>query len=253
VPTTTPPSDPYREIAPPAPLAPFIECFWTGTGAGESRAVLPDGCIDIVFSARTGLRAVGTMTAPRHFTIPAGEQVTGVRFLPGAAPHYLGSTVAELTDQNPPLEEIWRAPRVRELADRLANAVSLAGRIHALVRALPEPGAKSLLERGIDAIVAAADGAALDTIAHRAGLSPRQFRRRVFDRTGVAPKHLSRILRFRRAQTLAARTPHPNWAGIAAECGYFDQAHLIRDFREFSGVTPAHDRFLQSPPLPVAV
>src|ERR1041385_4739307 len=93
----------YREYAPPRDLAQFVECFWTGTGGGATAtAVLPDGCIDIVFSASGGLRAVGTMTAPQRFAIPIGEQVTGVRFLPGAAPHFLGGIVRELTDDTAP-------------------------------------------------------------------------------------------------------------------------------------------------------
>jgi transcriptional regulator GlxA family with amidase domain len=49
---------------------------------------------------------------------------------------------------------------------------------------------------------------------------------------------LSRILRFRHACQLAERSARPQWTGIAADAGYFDQAHLIRDFHEFAGVPP---------------
>jgi AraC-like DNA-binding protein len=67
-------------------------------------------------------------------------------------------------------------------------------------------------------------------------MSDRQFRRRCLDESGLAPTQLCRVLRFRRACALGRRGLP--WGLIAAEAGYFDQAHLIRDFREFTGVTP---------------
>jgi AraC-like DNA-binding protein len=76
----------------------------------------------------------------------------------------------------------------------------------------------------------------LDWVARQAGMSERQFRRRCLEESGLAPKQLCRVLRFRRACELGGRGLP--WGLIAAEAGYFDQAHLIRDFREFTGATP---------------
>ena len=78
----------------------------------------------------------------------------------------------------------------------------------------------------------------LEYLAAQANLSPRQFRRRCREESGLTPKHLCRILRFRRARQLAGSSLKPNWSSIAAAAGYFDQAHLIRDFGEFTGRTP---------------
>jgi transcriptional regulator GlxA family with amidase domain len=67
-------------------------------------------------------------------------------------------------------------------------------------------------------------------------MSERQFRRRCLDESGLGPKQLSKVLRFRRACALGeGGLP---WGLVAVEAGYFDQAHLIRDFREFTGSTP---------------
>jgi AraC-like DNA-binding protein len=68
-------------------------------------------------------------------------------------------------------------------------------------------------------------------------MSERQFRRRCVEESGLAPKQLCRILRFRHACELAAAR-RAGWAAIAADAGYYDQAHLIRDFHEFSGGAP---------------
>jgi AraC-like DNA-binding protein len=69
-------------------------------------------------------------------------------------------------------------------------------------------------------------------------LSPRQFRRRCLEESGLTPKRLSRVLRFRHACRIARAAKRPNWSDIALEAGYFDQAHLIRDFHKFTGLTP---------------
>jgi AraC-like DNA-binding protein len=91
----------------------------------------------------------------------------------------------------------------------------------------------------------------LDDAISESGLSVRHFRRLCLERAGVSPKYLSRILRFRKAvqriATMRARRSlaQPSWADFAVACGYYDQAHFIREFQEFAGCTPG--RFLQSP------
>ncbi|SPF49679.1 Uncharacterized HTH-type transcriptional regulator in mcrB 3'region (fragment) [Candidatus Sulfopaludibacter sp. SbA4] len=78
----------------------------------------------------------------------------------------------------------------------------------------------------------------IDEVADQCGLSARQFRRICLAQTGLAPKFLARVLRFRHA--LAQVHMHPcAFAHMALDCGYYDQAHFINEFRELSGRTPA--------------
>jgi len=79
----------------------------------------------------------------------------------------------------------------------------------------------------------------LDEVASQAGLSPRQFRRLCREQTGLSPKLLARILRFRYAIS-RVHDERGEHAGLAADCGYFDQSHFIADFQRFSGQTPAN-------------
>jgi AraC-like DNA-binding protein len=69
-------------------------------------------------------------------------------------------------------------------------------------------------------------------------LSLRQFRRRCLEESGLTPKRLCRVLRFRHACRIAGGVDRLNWSAIALEAEYFDQSHLIRDFHEFTGHTP---------------
>jgi AraC-like DNA-binding protein len=92
--------------------------------------------------------------------------------------------------------------------------------------------------RAVGAMTRTHGNANLDWIAAQANLSPRQFRRRCLEESGLTPKHLCRVLRFRHSNSLASASRRPDWADIAGRAGYYDQAHLIRDFREFTGQTP---------------
>jgi AraC-like DNA-binding protein len=230
------PANLYLEQAPPPSLVPWVECFWTLEAAAPipGYAVPPDGCLDIVFSQGEGLRAIGAMTVEHRYDLNAAP-LCGVRFRPGMASPFLKSPAAGLTDREFALEDLWGAP-ARALAERIANAAS---GIETLAAALPRPAAPpDGVQRAIAAMAAAHGSADVDAIARAANVSPRQFRRRCLEVTGLSPKHLCRVLRFRHASELAARTPGLKWSLIALEAGYFDQAHLIRDFREFTGRSP---------------
>ncbi len=79
----------------------------------------------------------------------------------------------------------------------------------------------------------------MEGIAERLGWSRKHLAARFHDEIGLAPKAVSRIARFTAAQAMAVREASSGWADIAAACGYADQAHLIREFQEFSGQSPS--------------
>jgi AraC-like DNA-binding protein len=230
----------YREQAPQPALTPWVECFWslTPTQPLAGYPVRPDGCLDIVFDLQSGLRAVGAMTTEKRFDLAQGSPLVGIRFRPGMAGPFLRVAASELTDSLVALEDLWgRAGR--ELEDRMTEAVSaeacireMAGSLSGLSQPLTP------IQRAVEAMTAARGVVDLDEIARQANLSTRQFRRRCLEESGLTPKHLCRVLRFRHACELAGSPGRSEWTAIAVETGYFDQAHLIRDFREFTGTTP---------------
>lgn len=234
----------YREHQPNPALSRYIECVWTldSPTAINNHRVPPDGCLDIVYDRAHGLRVIGTMTTEQHFHFPRGAQLTGIRFRPGMARIFLGVSSAELTDASLPLEDLWRT-RARELQRRLdhvdTDAASLQRASRILLDSLPAPAAApSPPQQAIESLAAAHGNADLHLIAHHANLSPRQFRRRCLEETGLTPKRLARVLRFRYACRIADSLDRQNWSHIALEAEYFDQAHLIRDFHQFTGQTP---------------
>jgi len=140
-----------------------------------------------------------------------------------------------IVDSVLPLEDLWGS-RAKRLLERLANAGSPQECARIVQAALPEVRTAGPVERAVQMLERAGGSASIDELAAHAGLSPRQFRRLCLEKTGLPPKFLARILRFR---TAAAKLDTcVSAADLALDCGYYDQAHLINEFREFAGRTP---------------
>lgn len=240
--------DGYREHAPSPSLAPFVECFWTksrAAGGGETQRVLPDGCADFLFQlAGTDPRGVlvGTMTRPHDVPAKGPVSIVAVRFRPGGARPFLGRSLEEWADAEEDLSALWGgAERCVEDLLRPGTAAQRAGRLAAalescLPRAAPlDPR----LARALARIVRQPHATHVGALAAECGWSRQHLTRLVKDATGIGPKRLLRVARMRRLLGLAPPGGPRGWADVAAACGFADQAHLVREFRELVGTTPA--------------
>jgi AraC-like DNA-binding protein len=242
--------DSYQEIGPGPELGQYVECYWSRLdfGGTPNHHILPDGCVDILFSTKCGepssLTVVGLMTRPLARRVEAGERFFGVRFRPGMASAIIDEA-SLLNDRIEPLESFW-GHRARSIFERLA-ASSAPQEMVGLFEEVLRPTAA--LDCSLQVMSRLSNTAVpLSRLASDAGLSERHFRRTCVAHAGVPPKYLRRILRFRsaadRLRTIQRRSAQPNWAYFAAAFGYYDQAHLIREFQEFADCTPG--RFVQS-------
>jgi AraC-like DNA-binding protein len=236
----------YRELAPPAALAPWVRCLWelTVPGPGGPDQIVPDGFMDLVASG-PAVTLAGPDTGPWPVRRRAGAVAVGVRFHPGAAPALLGPPASELRDTRVTLDGLWgRAGD--ELAERVVEAPSPAARLAAMVAGLsarldraepPDPLVAAAVARlELDPAGAARVGA----LGPALGLGERQLRRRFLAGVGYGPKTLARVLRFQRLLALL-RGPGgpPGLAEAAARAGYADQAHMTAECTRLAGRTPA--------------
>lgn len=233
----------YREHRPPPDLAELVECVWEhDLACGEpdpTGVVLPDGRVDIVWTAGTGALVAGPQR--RSIPRPLGAPFTtvGVRFRPGAGPPLLRVAAHELVDRHVALAEI--DTRVATALDRsLLGAEAPEEARAVLVEAL-----RALVERApVDPLVTAAGrllerpGASVAGVADAVALSERQLLRRFRDSVGYGPKTLQRVLRFRRLVDDLPGGDGGDLAWSAAAAGYADQAHMTREVRELAGLTP---------------
>ena len=231
----------YAEHKPEDEIARWVECTWSIKPSVPVRGfpVRPDGCVDLLYSHAEGLAVVGPMTREQRFDLRAEDVRIGLRFRPGMARSFLRIGAAELCDRVLPLGDVI-GNAARDLRDRLDASLSTDECREILLQAVKAAGLQQeAVHRAIDAMTRFHGEVNVDWVADQAGMSARQFQRRCKEESGLAPKQLARILRFRRACRLAERGE--SWLRVAAEAGYFDQAHLIRDFREFTGTTPVSD------------
>ncbi|MQM23968.1 AraC family transcriptional regulator [Glycomyces albidus] len=226
----------YEERPAPGPAAAWSPCLWVRRATGpDAVTVVPDGCVDLLW--RHGrLEVAGPDTGPRDVALAPGELIAGVRLRPGAARALLGPVPATaVRDAQPALDDLWRPGPLADRAEAETDPWRLAALLAAAVAARgfgPDPvalAAAAALDRPRPPSVAA--------LARDLGFSERQLRRRVRDSAGYGPKTLEQILRFNRARAAAAGE-RPDWARVAAEQGYADQAHLSRQLRRWSGTTP---------------
>jgi AraC-like DNA-binding protein len=225
----------YREAPPPAALRGEVECAWTVQVGADAPAgvqqVLPDGCMDLVWTGRE-LLVAGPDTGPHPARREPGDRGAGLRFAPGRLPALLGVPAAEVRDQRVPVEALRPQLAGRALA-RLEQGHSPVAVLLALTAALPGSPAEAAL-RAVSAHLGA--GASARDTADHLGWTERSLHRRCLTAFGYGPAVLRRVLRFRRAAALL----HGGMpiAQAAAAAGYADQPHLSREVRALAGVAP---------------
>jgi AraC-like DNA-binding protein len=255
----------YIECAPGPRLAKYIRCFWQlqddASTSNSAEPVLPDGSIEIVFNLADTFRRhhadttietqpktiiVGQMRGPAMIQAMGRVSLFGIRFKPCGAFPFLRTPLSELTDQIPSLDCILNG-RTANLEERINLASSFRERImimESVLSGLMDEKALSDTHSGEHRACMAAERIAetdgcisIDELVNEFGLSSRHLGRQFLNTVGIGPKLLARIFRFQKVfRALSHQTV--NWSAIAYDCGYYDQAHLIRDFREFAGQNP---------------
>jgi AraC-like DNA-binding protein len=282
----------YIDRIPAPPLNAFIASIWYCESPPRPFAlqrVLPSGAAQLIVNLKEDQtrmyrpeRGPGAMTtcggtvlsgvSSQYSVIDTAEQecVAGVCFRPGGTVPFFAIPAHELRDAGVSLEFVWGRGGAARLREQLLAAPTPTAKLDTLERAM----AGACKSCAPDQAVAFALGefarrpeaTRIAAVTARIGLSPRRFIERFAAAVGVTPKRYCRILRFQRAlqgadlagvDSTRVYLRHVDWTRIAMDCGYFDQAHFIHDFRLFAGITPTayeaartqfrnHVNFLQS-------
>jgi AraC-like DNA-binding protein len=230
----------YAEWQAPASLGSVVACLWAGIvpdDADRETLVLPDGCSDLIWEEGIGCYVAGPDTGPAPSTSKAGTVIVGARFRPSAGSGLLGVPLSEIRDQRVPLADLL--PAAAQRLPATLDPARAAGRLLDTVGLLAADGA--LDQAMTRAVTLLRDPSArAENVADDVGLSARQLRRRCHTAVGYGPKTLQRVFRFQCfVRMLDDPAGPPDLAIAAAHAGYADQAHLTRECRELSGLTPA--------------
>jgi AraC-like DNA-binding protein len=175
-----------------------------------------------------------------------------VDFCPGGLHRLLVIPMTRLFDEGLDTMDIW-GHEVRSVNEQISNTEDMQERAGIVERFLLQKaaGRKTLqpLDEALRMLMKSDGKLPIENIASLACLSLRQFERKCAERLGLSPKMFARIVRFSKAYRIREAQPGITWTSIAYEAGYYDQMHLIRDFKEFAGVTPSllEEDLLQTP------
>lgn len=253
----------FIKQVPRQPLAQFVDVLWYCDGylpahARERR--LPTGTVELIFNLRDDsfhiydgeAQSVGSvrgplLCGPRNLPViidtACQQSVIGVHFKAGGTLPFLDVAAHELCNAHVSLADIW-GTAAEELRQRLLEARAPQAKLAfleaaLLARAVRRTAWHPAIAFALRAFQGSPARGTVGEVAHQAGISQRRFIQLFREEVGLTPKLFCRLRRFQDALDRIQGDSRTDWTSIALSSGYFDQAHLIRDFREFSGLSPA--------------
>jgi AraC-like DNA-binding protein len=234
---------------PRAPLGDFVELLWLAKREGlahRRERLLPMGTMELVIDltdARQRPVVCGAHSEPFEIETSQPATILGVHFKRGGAFPFLGVPAGELHNSHVPLDALW-GKRTAELHERVLEAATAATRFQVLEQALLAQATRPLVRHRAVAFALAQFEAptqvrTVSEVVDRIGLSQRRFIELFRDEVGLTPKLYRRVERFQRLLQRVHGAPGVDWAEVALECGYYDQAHFVNEFRTFSGLNPS--------------
>lgn len=233
-------------VAPAAALADVVEQHWAVAWDHRDRdpvrqEVLPDPCVNLAIEP-AGVLVHGVKSGRSIRELAGAGMAIGTKFRPGGFSGYVDGPVKALTDRVLTAADVFGAPGT-ELERALATAattVELIEHVTAFLiaqRPAPEPQ-RELVAEIVEAMRGAPPRTRVAQIAARFAIAPRTLQRLFAAHVGAAPKQV--LQRFRH-QDAADRLDDADasLARVAADLGYFDQAHFVHDFRAATGRLPS--------------
>ncbi|MBW8351268.1 AraC family transcriptional regulator [Bacillus sp. IITD106] len=250
----------FLTYRPKPPLSEYVNIFWLSEGykpPHKMERVLPDGHMELIINLEEDTFNVydqrnhekfkkyrGSLIAGPHseyVVIDTSSQSStmGVHFKPGGVFPFFKLPVNELCNVHVSLETLW-GNKANHMREQILEVKTPDAKFRVLERYLSE-ALESPLE--LHPAVAFAlekfkDSSDILDICEQINLSPRRFIQVFKEAVGLTPKRFCRVQRFQEVLYLIEQGKLVDWTSIAIECGYYDQAHFIHDFRSFSGLSP---------------
>lgn len=246
------------------PLSDFVALLWLYEGYQQphkKERLLPDGSMELVinlkedrirlydphdtdrFQTLRGPLLVGAHS--EYFVIDTAEQhtVAGVHFKPGGAFPFLGLPARQFHNVRMPLNDLW-GRLADELRSRVLEAATPQARFSVMEQVLLARAAGRFDRHPAVAFAlrefrSVPHTRTIAEVTAQIGLSAKRFIEVFSGEVGLTPKLFCRVRRFQRVLRRIGKGRAVEWAAVAADGGYFDQAHFIRDFRAFSGINPS--------------
>ncbi len=252
----------YQTFQPSSDLESLISCYWTLEVPAESDAqrqrIIPDGTIEMAFILGDDIKRytseVEFIIQPRAMVLgqtiepfyiePTGYVNTfAIRFYPYGFANFVTMPLKDLANKETPIELLFGEKMANELEQTILEAMNSSERIEIienfLLDKLHEKNTiNNIVKITIDALLATNGSASISAILKEDLSKRRQLERNFIKQIGVSPKQLGKVIRLQTALKMLLNKKTENLTDIAYESEYFDQAHFIKDFKEFTGINP---------------
>lgn len=250
------------QIHPPQPkLERYVKYYWTlhnddDTMPHSRERVFPDGCIELIFNYGDPMKIFENdqaVTQPRN--IVHGQlkkfielESTGrielfcARFQAAGFQPFIDFDVSDLTGRSMTIAEIW-GDEGKAFEAEMQSADTNEKRIATMENFLIHRMAKTKrmypeISLCVDDIIASGGEITIDALAQKYNISKRHLERKFLSGVGLSQKLFARVVRFNNALQMIANKDFSTFTNVAHEGGFYDQAHFIRDFKDFTGLNP---------------
>lgn len=252
----------YDTFSPHPDLASIIKCHWTlevpAYQDAPKQRIVPDGCIEMCFILGDDVKrftsekafiiqpramVFGQITKP-YYIQPTGYVNTfATRFYPFGFANLISRPLKELADKETPLEDIFDKTSIGMLESQMSEAITVEERIDAVERFLlkkltDQLVIESIVTSTVEALSKTKGKESIQTILQDDPSKRRSMERMFSKQVGISPKQLGRIIRLQAALKLMLQNPNEKLTQVAYEAEYYDQAHFIKDFKDFTGTSP---------------
>lgn len=252
----------YQTFKPHTDLETIVKCYWTLDVSAqqntERQLILPDGCVDMCFTLGDDIKRYTSeddfIIQPRQMLLgqiteqfyiePTGYVNTfAIRFYPYSLTNFIDLPLNEICNKETPLSILFGVEEAERLSQTIIQANTTEERIELVERFLFErlnnkATIDNIVKSTVDTMFLSKGSKHLNAILKDDKTKRRQLERNFKKKIGLSPKQFSKVIRLQATLQILLNQTKGNLTDIAYESEYYDQAHFIKDFKEFTGLTP---------------
>lgn len=252
----------YQTFQPHPDLESLISCYWTlevpADNDSQKQRIVPDGCIEMAFILGDDIKrytsedkfilqpramVLGQIIEPFYIEPTGYVNTFAIRFYPYGFANFVTGPIKNLANKETPLELLFEEKIAMELEQKIIRAKDVKQRIAIIEkflfeRLIDQSTVDTIVKMTVNALLSTKGNARIKAILKDDLSKRRQLERKFAKQIGVSPKQLGKVIRLQTALKMLLNKETESLTNIAYESEYFDQAHFIKDFKEFTGTNP---------------